>query len=532
MLLTRSIRRKMVAGLGVLLLMLGLLAIGSISGLSNYKRTVKDLELIEAAPRNSRLIGAVVKLIDPLHLEKFINDRPESTHEELYKWQRKEAEQALHETREVIEEHKQQLDLHFEGLSGQRFAPDNLNAQRESYSRLRAHINDILAKYEWSLDALEDPDKHDATSDYILSLVTELPAAIEELEELEPLENMHPRLKAAQRDYRAHLVLVWSTSLLVLSMFLFLSISAYRGIVKPIRALHRGASRVASGDYDYRVKLNTHDEISHLAVAFNHMTERFQSVTADLDKEVKQQSQQLVHSAKLAGVGFLAAGVAHEINNPLHAISTAAEGVQMRLAGLLKDANESDAEIVREYLKMMQSEASRCRKITEKLLDFARSKETERNQYDVTAIVREVVAMLNHVGKFRDRTITFDENAPHYAYVNGSEIKQVALNIIANALDATKSGGEVTIDIHELPDAVELTCKDNGCGMTPEVLEHLFEPFYTTKDTGKGTGLGLSISHRIVRDHNGVLEASSDGPGQGSKFLIRLPKSPRQAKAA
>ncbi|MEZ6052500.1 MAG: HAMP domain-containing protein [Planctomycetaceae bacterium] len=102
--------------------------------------------------------------------------------------------------------------------------------------------------------------------------------------------------------------------------------------MQPIRALHRGASRVAAGDFDYRVEHNTHDEISHLAVAFNHMTERFQSVTADLDREVQQQSRQLVQSAKLAGVGFLAAGVAHEINNPLHAISTAAEGLQFQLS--------------------------------------------------------------------------------------------------------------------------------------------------------------------------------------------------------
>lgn len=123
-------------------------------------------------------------------------------------------------------------------------------------------------------------------------------------------------------------------------------------------------------------------------------------------------------------------------------------------------------------------------------------------------------------------------NGLHDAYVNGSEIKQVALNIIANALDATNPGGEVSIAVRELPDVIELVCKDNGCGMTPEVLEHLFEPFYTTKDTGKGTGLGLAISHRIIRDHDGVLEAASDGPGAGSTFVIRLPKANRQMKAA
>jgi len=521
----------MVAGLGVLMLMLGLLAISSISGLSNYQRTVKDLEVIEAAPRNARLIGAIISLIDPLKSDLQAFDQP-SSRLMIYRRQREEAQAALNNVRGLIEEHYRNLARYFDRLSQQPFAPDDLHAQRRSYSRLRERINHILEDYERSLSSLDDENRHDEIAKYMLKLVTQLPAAMHELELLEPLENMRPRLKTAQRDYRAHLALVWSTSLLVLSMFLFLAWSAYRGIVQPIRALHRGASRVAAGDFDYRVELNTHDEISHLAVAFNHMTERFQSVTADLDKEVQQQSRQLVQSAKLAGVGFLAAGVAHEINNPLHAISTAAEGVQMRLSRLFKDADETDAEIVGEYLKMMQTEASRCRKITEKLLDFARGKDTERNQYDITAIVREVVAMLHHVGKFRDRTISFDVHDPHYAHVNGSEIKQVALNIIANALDATKPGGEVSIGIRNLPDAVELVCKDNGCGMTPEVLEHLFEPFYTTKDTGKGTGLGLAISHRIIRDHDGVLEATSDGPDSGSTFVIRLPKTSRQAKAA
>ncbi len=533
MLLTRSIRRKMVAGLGVLMLMLGLLAISSISGLSNYQRTVKDLEVIESAPRNTRLIGAIISLIEPLNSELQAFDQPPSR-PYLYEKQCKDAQAALKNVRGLIEEHYRLLDRYFERLSEQPFAPDDLLTQQRSYSQLRERINGILEEYERSLTKLDDKntERHTATYIYMISLVTRLKASMHELELLEPLENMRPRLKTAQRDYRAHLALVWGTSLLVLSMFLFLAWSAYRGIVQPIRALHRGASRVASGDFDYRVELNTHDEISHLAVAFNHMTERFQSVTADLDKEVQQQSRQLVQSAKLAGVGFLAAGVAHEINNPLHAISTAAEGVQLRLSRLLKDADEADAEIVGEYLKMMQAEASRCRKITEKLLDFARGKDTERNQYDITAIVREVVVMLQHVGKFRDRTISFDVNDPHYAHVNGSEIKQVALNIIANALDATKPGGEVAIGIRDLPDAVELVCKDNGCGMTPEVLEHLFEPFYTTKDVGKGTGLGLAISHRIIRDHDGVLEAISDGPDSGSTFCIRLPKTARQAKAA
>ncbi|MCA9112025.1 MAG: HAMP domain-containing protein, partial [Planctomycetaceae bacterium] len=402
MLLTRSIRRKMVAGLGVLMIMLGLLTISSLSGLSNYRRTVKDLEVIESAPRNARLIGSIISLIEPLNLELQALDQPGSR-QRIYARQHQEAQAALNNVRGQIEEHYRLLAKYFDQLSQQPFAPDDLQRQRRSYSRLRERIKQILDDYERSLSLLDDENRHDEAARYMIKLVTQMKDAMHELELIEPLENMQPRLKTAQRDYRAHLAFVGGISLLVLSMFLFLAWSSYRGIVQPIRALHRGASRVAAGDFDYRVELNTHDEISHLAAAFNHMTERFQSVTADLDREVQQQSRQLVQSAKLAGVGYLAAGVAHEINNPLHAISTAAEGLQFRLSRLLKDADEADTEIVSEYLKMMQTESSRCRKITEKLLDFARGKDSERNQYDVTAIVREVVAMLQHVGKFRDR---------------------------------------------------------------------------------------------------------------------------------
>jgi signal transduction histidine kinase len=182
---------------------------------------------------------------------------------------------------------------------------------------------------------------------------------------------------------------------------------------------------------------------------------------------------------------------------------------------------------------MMQTEAQRCRKITEKLLNFARGKETERNHYDITAIVQEVVNMTSHLGKFRDRKVSFDRSTPCQAWVNGDEIKQVVLNLIANALESTGDSGEVRVSLRECPQHVEVVVSDNGVGMSPEVLEHLFEPFFTRRKAGTGTGLGLSISHRIVQDHGGSLEATSAGPGQGSTFTLRVPTQPTtKAKAA
>jgi signal transduction histidine kinase len=530
-LLTRSIRRKMTLGLGVLLLTLGLLSIGGISGVSNFRRMVKDLEFsIEAAPRNAKLIDATLDLIGPLTIEPLAEDL-EGSRSIAYRRQRQEIEKRLQRVRTIADEHFDRLDSFFAALPGGTLSHEQITHRQREYGVLRNRIDDLIKRCEQTLiDEWENTDHHHVALIWLLSASVELAESIQDLPE--PVDTMHGRLREAKRDYRTYLVLLWMTSVSAVSLFLVLSYCTYRVVVTPIRALHRGASRVAAGDFDYRIDLNTNDEISELAVAFNHMTERFQAIAEDLDRQVQQQTRQLVQSAKLAGVGFLAAGVAHEINNPLHAIATAAEGLEYRLVGLLAHADEQDAAIIRDYLQMMQTESSRCRTITEKLLDFARGKDAERNQYDITAIVRDVVSMMKHVGKFRDRHIHFDIHDPHYAHVNGSEIKQVALNIIANAVEATQQGGGVFIDIRETLDFVEVTCRDDGCGMTPEVLENLFEPFYTTKQVGKGTGLGLSISHRIIRDHDGVLEAASEGPGKGSVFRIRLPKKPRVARTA
>src|SRR5690606_20407371 len=121
---------------------------------------------------------------------------------------------------------------------------------------------------------------------------------------------------------------------------------------------------------------------------------------------------------------------------------------------------------------------------------------------------------------YQDRHLTVDRTVPLHAWVNAAEIKQVILNLVANALDATASGGYVDICLREFPEEVEIIVQDDGCGMTPEQQKKIFEPFFTTKDVGKGTGLGLSITHRIVSDHGGTLEVESAGEGQGSRFCL------------
>jgi signal transduction histidine kinase len=137
-----------------------------------------------------------------------------------------------------------------------------------------------------------------------------------------------------------------------------------------------------------------------------------------------------------------------------------------------------------------------------------------------------VLDVVQHLQNCKGKQLVFEPAGPIPAWVNSQEIKQVLLNLVVNALDSMEEGGRLTITHGRREGMAELVFSDTGCGMTPEVLENLFEPFFTRSRTGKGTGLGLSISHRIITQHGGEIEATSDGPGTGSTFTIRLPIDP------
>ena len=136
------------------------------------------------------------------------------------------------------------------------------------------------------------------------------------------------------------------------------------------------------------------------------------------------------------------------------------------------------------------------------------------------------------MSKYEDREIVFDRTEPLFLEINASQIKQVVLNLVANGLQATDSGGRVCVRLEEQTDWVVIEISDNGHGMKAENIEHLFEPFFSTKETGEGTGLGLSITHRIVVEHHGTIDPSSEGEGKGSRFTVRLPRRQPQLKAA
>jgi len=344
-------------------------------------------------------------------------------------------------------------------------------------------------------------------------------------------------LLMSQRQYQTSRVIVWTSALAVLAMLCGLAALFHRWVLYPVRLLQRGVRRVARGQFDYKIDLKTGDEMQGLAEAFNDMTARLSVTYADLERQVQERSRQLVRSERLAGVGFLAAGVAHEINNPLASIAFCSEALENRLVPLLDRGDgdgegNSDAKVVRNYLRMIQEEAFRCKSITERLLDFSRCAEIQRERTDLAGLIQGVVEMIRHMGKYRGKSIVFQPREVVMAHVDSQEIKQVVLNLVVNALDSMEVDGTLRIDLRYSDGMAEMAFADDGCGMTPEVLENIFEPFFTRRRVGKGTGLGLSITHRIISQHQGEIMATSPGEDQGSTFVVRLPVRSREDETA
>jgi signal transduction histidine kinase len=348
------------------------------------------------------------------------------------------------------------------------------------------------------------------------------------------------RIGESRPNYQNALWIIVPSSIVGLVIMASLMRSFYGWVLNPIRDLEAGVGRVAHGDFEHAIELHSGDEMEDLAQAFNDMVQRLRDLYGDLARQVNERSRQLVRAERLASVGFLAAGVAHEINNPLASIAFCSEALDARLDGLLQHLRGRSAEeheIFSKYLKMIQEEAFRCKTITERLLAFSRTGERRRERTDLRDLVQSVLNVTQHLPNHRDKHITFEVSADRPgagigAWVNGEEIKSVVLNLVVNALESMDEGGRLTIHLAQRGGMAELRFSDTGCGMTPEVLENIFEPFFTRSRTGKGTGLGLTISHLIISQHGGEIEAQSAGPGQGSTFLVRLPVQPPAESAS
>lgn len=334
----------------------------------------------------------------------------------------------------------------------------------------------------------------------------------------------------SRSKYKAWIWVTGISGLLALLTLLALGLGFRQRFMKPLRTLLHGSREVAGGNFNHRIKLQRDDEFAELGDALNSMTEKFQAIKSDLNRQVKERTKEVVRSEKMASVGFLAAGVAHEINNPLASIAWSAESLESRIQDILdptydRDEDQMQAEIddMKKYLRRIQSEAFRVKEITGGLLDFSRMGDVQKKPTNLNLVIESVIDIVRPLGKYRSRNILFNSDESIVIVVNEQELKQVTLNLITNALGSVDENGTVEIELRRDGDSAVLVIKDDGCGMDDEVKQHLFEPFFTRRRDGQGTGLGLSITYQIIEEHGGCINAHSDGVGHGSTFTIRLP---------
>jgi len=289
-------------------------------------------------------------------------------------------------------------------------------------------------------------------------------------------------------------------------------------ILKPIRELARGAHELARGNFDYRVRAGSKDEIGELGQTFNLVAESIKQ----RDAELEERARTMLESKRLATLGQLAAGVAHEINNPLG-------GILVYSHLLLEDTPTGDPR--RSNMEKIVKETTRCRDIVKNLLDFARQTSPRVQEADVNVIVRESLDLTSRQPQFRNVSIQTDlcETLPR-VMVDVSQIEQVFTNILQNAAEAMNGEGAITVCSRRSIDdgMVEVSFKDTGPGIAPEHVDRLFDPFFTTKEVGHGTGLGLAVSYGIIERHEGRIKVESQ-PGAGATFTVQLPLKRKEA---
>ncbi len=238
----------------------------------------------------------------------------------------------------------------------------------------------------------------------------------------------------------------------------------------------------------------------------------------------KEYQAKFYQAEKMATIGVLAAGVAHEINNPMAAVAGFAEGIQRRLTRLEDSIPNDLADDLYDYTNTILKECLRCQDIVKTLLSFSRPVASEFIPVNLNQVAEDTLRLLDHqFRRYQSITLNMNLTSPlEHIYGNEAQLKQVILNLLTNAVDAVEEDGQITIETFVKNNQVGLRVCDTGCGIDPNNKDMLFEPFYTTKQVGKGIGIGLSTCYNIVREHNGEIIVDSE-VGQGSCFTVLFP---------
>lgn len=348
-------------------------------------------------------------------------------------------------------------------------------------------------------------------------------------------------LDEIDQTIQSNSVTVASISLgFILVASLLLSVLVHRMVYVPLRDLESGAKRLSSGNLEQLIPVRSGDEFGQLATSFNTMTQELQKSELELrewahtlEQKVEKRTSELrvaeaeaVRGEKLASVGLLAAGVAHELNNPLTGILTFSHLLRKKMP---------DGSLEAEDLDLVIRETKRCAAIIRRLLDFAHDKAPEKKFADLNEIIENTVRIVEQPAHLHNIEIKLDlDRDLPLVWVEPDLIEQVIMNMLVNAQHAIEDDGSISIRCRQSPEPricdldmepvpmVEISIIDTGCGIPEEDMQRIFDPFFSSKEVGKGTGLGLSVSHGIVRAHSGCIEVEST-VGQGTTFRICLP---------
>ena len=325
-----------------------------------------------------------------------------------------------------------------------------------------------------------------------------------------------------------------TTLLLVIFLFVF----TRRTIRKPLTGIIKASEAVADGDKNTRLDIrpNQLNDVRMVSTAFNKMLDNLQAATAELEnwsqqleykvqkksEEISEMQNELVHIERIASLGKLSSSVAHEINNPLSGVLTYTKLVHKRILKL--DLDEDEKSTMSKYLRVVEEETKRCGDIVKGLLDFSRSDKLDFKPYHLHRLLKETYNLIEHQMKIENITFQTDFSATKDLILcNGNQVKQAGIAILLNASEAVFENGIILIKTSN-PDGnhIKVEITDNGQGIAPEDIPHIFEPFFSTKEKASGIGLGLAIVHGIVQNHNGKIDVDSE-LGKGTTLSITLP---------
>ena len=331
--------------------------------------------------------------------------------------------------------------------------------------------------------------------------------------------------------------ILFTTTVLVALLSALILIIVRHSITRPISHLIGKIREIGKGQWSQRIEIAGRDEVALLAKEFNSMSDELRqahSRVVDEQQAKLQLERDLRHSERLASVGRLAAGLAHEIGTPLNIIGGRAEFLMRRSRTLEELTNN---------LQIIRAQADRITAIVRQLLDFARRKEPAFRTVDLSALLVETQTLLEHKIQEKEIQVVTDgiTQLPRFQ-ADPDMLQQVFLNLYTNSLHALAQGGSIKIHAGVGParpseisssdgaSRIRITFEDNGAGILPEHIERIFDPFFTTKDVGEGSGLGLAVSYGIIKDHGGEIWAESE-PGKFTRFIIELPTAHKTAES-